>query len=947
MKNNKWLSLLLSALVFGSMYGQVTKTPDKQFNGSIGTEKLPVDPNVKIGKLSNGLTYYIRNNGKPEDKVELRLAVNVGSILEDDDQRGLAHFMEHMNFNGTKNFKKNELVDYLQSIGVEFGADLNAYTSFDQTVYILPIPSDDPEKLEKGFQILEDWASGALLTEKDIDEERGVVLEEYRLSLGADTRMLQKYLPIIANNSKYAERLPIGTKESLENFSYESLRRFYKDWYRPDLMAVVAVGDLDVETLEKKIKDHFGGIKASKNPRKRESFTIPNHEETYIAIESDKEAPFTRVQVQYTDKGKKGKTETVQDFRANLVENLFTQMINNRLSELRNKPNPPFVFGFSFHGGTLARDKEAYQSSATTSETGQLAGLRALLEENERVKRYGFQESEFKRAKKNYLASLERAYKDRDKQESNRIVGSYINNYLNGSPITGIEWTYNFAQAELPNIKLEEVNALIKDFLHDDNRTVILTGPEKDGLKKVTKDEVSALLKEVQTADIKPYEDGNTRTQLMTSLPSKGNITSRETNDKLGITTLTLSNGAKVVYKKTDFKNDQILFEAYSLGGTSLYSDQVLKEAALANGGLAEAGVDGLSVNDLRKVLSGKIVNVRPFITSLTEGFRGSSTPKDLESLFQLVHLYFTKLNKDKDAYTSYVSKQKGFLANLKSNPQFYFSIERGKFLNEGNPRFLGFPTDEAYDKANYDLAYEKYKERFANAGDFNFYFVGNIDEAKIAELAETYLASLPSNGTKENFKVYDFRPKSGSHEFTVKKGKDPKSQVSIAYSGETTYDRKEARLLSALGKILTIKLVEKLREEESGVYGVGARGSIGKLPYSSFNFTISFPCGPENVEKLTAAALAEVQKIVDNGPEEADVTKVKESLLLERKEQMKQNRFWLATLKNADYLGNNLNDLSKFESNVEALNAKDIQAVAKKYLTKGYIKSVLFPETE
>jgi len=947
MKKIKWIGLFLSLFLLGSIHSQ-----ENQLQGAIDidTQELPVDPNVKIGKLSNGLTYYIRNNGKPEDKVELRLAVNVGSIVEDDDQKGLAHFMEHMNFNGTKNFKKNELVDYLQSIGIEFGADLNAYTGFDQTVYILPIPSNDPEKLEKGFLILEDWASGALLTGKDIDEERGVVLEEYRTRLGAETRMRQKNISKIAYNSKYADRLPIGTKENLENFKHESLRRFHKDWYRPDLMAVIAVGDLDVATLEKKIKSHFGGIKAPKNPRKRESFSSENHEETFVSIETDKEAAFTRVQIMYKDKGQRSITKTVGDYRANLVENLFTQMINNRLNELRNKPNPPFVFGFSFHGSTLVRDKEAYQSSATTSETGQLNALKVLLEENERVKRYGFQESEFKRAKKDYISRLERAYKDRDKQESNRIINAYVQNFLNESPIPGIEWLFNYAKAEVPTIKLAEVNALIKDFLHDDNRVVVLTGPEKEGLKKVTEEEVRKLLNDVKNAGIKDYEDGNVRNSLITTAPKKGSIKIVNVNNHEKPTetiTIVLSNGAKITYKKTDFKNDEILFEAYSYGGTSLYSDSVLKEVVNANGGLAEAGVDGLSVNDMRKIMSGKIANVRPFIGGLSEGFRGNSTPKDLESLFQLIHLYFTKLNKDEEAFKSFIAKQKGFLTNIKSNPQFYFSLELGKFLNEGNPRFNGFPDEEKLDNANYDLAYEKYKERFANAGDFNFYFVGNIDDAKIAEYAELYIASLPSSNEREEFKVPSFRPKSGSHEFIVKKGTDPKSTVNLIYSGETKYNAKEAKALSALGEVLSIKLIEKLREEEGGVYGAGARGSINKYPYSNYSLSISFPCGPENVEKLIAASLAEVQKIIDNGPQDVDMKKVKEALLLKRKEQLKQNRFWLARIKDADYSKNDLNDLLKFEDNINVITAKDVQNAAKKYLTKGYIKAVQLPEAK
>ncbi|WP_299521296.1 M16 family metallopeptidase, partial [Winogradskyella sp.] len=688
-----------------------TKAPEKQITGSVPSDALPITPEVKIGKLSNGLTYYIQNNGKPEDKVELRLAIKAGSILETDDQVGLAHFMEHMNFNGTTNFKKNELVDYLQSIGVEFGADLNAYTGFDQTVYILPIPSDDPEKLDKGFMILQDWAGGALLTDKDIDDERGVVIEEYRTRLGASTRMQSRYLDKIAYKSKYADRLPIGTLENIETFKYESLRRFMKDWYRPNLMAVIAVGDLDVETLEKKIKDNFSGLKNPDNPKPREEFYSENHENTFVAIEWDEEATGSQVQIYYKDKGNPKKTKTVADYRENMVEGLFDQMINNRLAEYSNKPNPPFIYGFSFKGGIIG-NKDAYQSFAQTNETGQLEALKTLLEENERVKRYGFKASELKRAKKDYLARLERQFKNKDKRESGRIVNNYIQNFLRESPIPGIEWSYNYAQTELPNIALEEVNGLISDFLHDDNRLVILTGPKKEGLTKVTEQQVIDLLESVKKADIEDYKDEAVREELMPVKPAKGSIADKTINNEGQMnetTTLTLSNGAKITYKKTDFKNDEVLFEAFSYGGTSLYSDEELKETASANGGLFEAGIDGIDKNEMAKMTSGKIVRVRPYISGNSEGLRGSASPKDMEMMFQMIHLYFTKLDKDPEAFASFISKQKAFLGNILSNPNISFQIALGEFLNEGNPRYTGFPDAEALDKANYDLAYEKY----------------------------------------------------------------------------------------------------------------------------------------------------------------------------------------------------------------------------------------------
>ncbi len=910
------------------------------------TTKIPTDPDVKMGVLENGLTYYIRNNGKPEDKLELRLAINAGSILENENQRGLAHFIEHMSFNGTKNFEKNELVDYLQSIGVKFGADLNAYTSFDETVYILPIPSSDPETLNKGFQILEDWAHNATLAEEAIDGERGVVLEEYRLGLGPDRRMMQEYLPKLMYNSRYAERLPIGEKEVIQEADYETVRSYYKDWYRPDLMAVVAVGDLDVETIERKIKEHFSRLVPVENPRERKVYGLPNHEETFVSVASDEEAPFSRVQVYYKDHEEAQDIVTTADYREQLERSLFSAMINNRLDELGNSANPPFNYGASYYGGTYARTKNAYQSVAMTGEGQQLKGLRALLEENERVKRYGFNESEFERAKKEYLARLEQQYKNSDKQESGRYVNQYINNYLQNSPIPSIEWTYEFAQETLPQIELDHVNGFINDFLHEDNRVVVLTGPEKEGLEQVKEEEVLALLKEVENSELERYADEELREDLLTKAPTPGKIVKEERNEKVGFTELTLSNGATVIYKKTDFKNDEVLFSAFSPGGTSLYPDDVYLSTALANSGLTEAGIADLSVNDMNKMMSGKIASVRPQISSYSEGFSGSATPKDLETLFQMVHLYITDLNKDPEAYNAFVTKQKGFLGNLMSNPNFYFQNEMGKLRNEGNPRYIGFPTAEKFDEQDYDLAYEKYQERFANAGDFTFYFVGNVEEEKIKEYATKYLASLPSQGQKEEFEVPEFRPDNSYHKEVVYKGADPKSQVNILWSGETVYEPSEDFALQALGEILSIKLVEQLREEEGGVYGVGARGNMSKIPYASYNFSISFPCGPENVDKLTDAALAEVQKIRINGPSEEDMAKIKETYLVKYKENVKENRFWLQQLESAEREDRDVNEILEYEQKVATLSAEDIQEVAKEYLNDDYLLGILMPET-
>lgn len=935
MKNAKFLLLGLISVSFGLQAQEIDLSAS-----------IPTDPNVKIGQLKNGLKYYIRKNEKPEDKVDLRLVINAGSILETDQQQGLAHFMEHMCFNGTKRFPKNELVDYLQSIGVKFGQHLNAYTSFDETVYFLPIPSDDKEKVEKGFQIIEDWAFNTTLTPEEIDKERGVVLEEYRLGLGADKRMMGRFMPKIMHNSLYAKRLPIGQKEILENFTYDKLTSFYKDWYRPDLMAVIVVGDIDVNEMEKKVKDHFGRYKNPKKEKPRKLYEVPNHKETFVAVESDKEASMSRVQLMYKDYDAPKTIKTIGDFKDYLAKGLFSTMLNNRLEELRNSSNPPFTFGYSYHGGTWARTKNAFQSVAMVAQDKQLEALSVLVNENERVKKFGFTTGEFKRAKDEFFAQFERQYNERDKNESENYVWEYQSNFLENEPIPSIEWTFDAIKKILPTITINDVNGLISKYLKEDNRVVVLTGPDKENLKQATETQVLTALS-VEEEKLTPYQDTAISESLLRSNPQAGTIVSREVNNELGTTTLTLSNGAKVTYKKTDFKNDEVLFEAISFGGSNLFNNDDYKKVSLAMNGLSEAGFSGLNKNDINKFMTGKIARVNPYVSSVYEGFRGSATPKDLEYLMQMTYAYFTDLNLDKEAFNGYVMKQKGFMANLLSQPSIYFSNELYSYLNEDNPRYTGFPKAEDYDAADYELAYKMYKERFANAGDFNFYFVGNFDEKELEKNIELYLASLPSI-KDSNEKAIDlgYRMKKGNLEKTVNKGKDPKSTVRIMFYGDTDYNKEEAVLLKTLGEALTIKLVEELRENESGVYGVSANGAIRKLPAGSYSFNISFPCGPENAKKLTTSALAELDKMIKNGPTQKDLDKVKEAARLEHKKNLKENQFWMSLLKKEYTDDVELDEINNFEENLNKITIAKLKAVANKYLTKDKVIATLMPET-
>lgn len=933
--NLKKITLALLVLP-AAMWAQVTDL----------NQKLPIDPDVKIGELENGLKYYIRHNAKPENKVDLRLVLNAGSILETDNQVGLAHFMEHMVFNGTKNFPKNDLIDYLQSIGVKFGQHLNAYTSFDETVYFLPLPSDDAEKLSTGFQILEDWAFNATLDGQDIDDERGVVIEEYRTRLGASTRMMEQYLPKLLYKSHYANRLPIGTRENLETFAHDEVRQFYKDWYRPNLMAVIVVGDIDVDEMEAKIKEHFAKYQNPANEKERKSFDIPNHKETFISVSTDKEATSSNVQIIYKDDKVSTPTTTVGDYREDLINRLFSSMLNSRLEEYTNEANPPFVYGYSFHGSLLGRTKDAFQSFAMTAEDQQLNALRVLAIENERARRFGFTQTELDRVKTETLAYFERAYNDRDKNNSSAYLGRYQVHFLEGEAIPSTAYSYQLAQELLPTITLDEVNSLIHDYIKEENRVIVLTGPEKEGLETPTEKDVLAAL-DMSNVDITPYEDAEVAESLIRKEIAPGKVLSTTQNEKLGTTTLELSNGAKVTYKKTDFKNDEILFGARSFGGLNLVDTDTYKQIHLATSAVSQAGIAGMDQNALAKFNSGKLYSASPYIGGITEGFSGNSTPKDLEYLFQTVYAYFTDVNFDENAFESEKNKMKSYMANLMAMPEIYFAIELADFMYGHNERYTPpIPTEENWDNTSYQKAYEVFKERFADASDFEFYFVGNVTDEQMKTLSEQYLASLPTLNRSETFKDDGSRAITGVHKKEVFKGHDDKATVRISYSGETTYSKKENLAMQALGEILTIKLIEELREKEGGVYGASASGSLSKLPYGSYNFSIGFPTNPADADKLIELTLEEIEKIQQNGPEETDLTKFKEGEMTDYTKSLKENRYWLNVLISAFNNQTNPEKALDFEENLKALSAEDVQAVANKYLNKNRVIAILKPET-
>lgn len=904
---------------------------------------LPMDPDVRVGTLANGMTYYIKKNSKPENRAELRLALKAGSILEDDDQQGLAHFVEHMAFNGSKNFAKNELVNYLESVGTKFGPDLNAFTSFDETVYMLQVRTDDQELLDKGILVMEDWAGGVSFDDEEIDKERGVVVSEWRSRLSPDQRMQKTTFPAMYSNSRYAERLPIGKTDVIENSDYDAVKRFYRDWYRPDLMALVVVGDVDVDAVEKKIKNDFSKLTNPENPRERIRYEVPNHPETIVSIASDEEAAFTRVNLMYKHADLPTKTEA--DYRASLVRTVYNRMLGARLQELTQSETPPFTFASSRYGsdvGTL----DTYSSFAFVAEGGAAKGLETLLEENERVLRHGFNESEMKRAIEQMMTSAKAALKEKGKKDSGRMSMRFVFNFLQEIPVLNEDQTLERYEKYLPTINISEVNELAAKWITDENRVVVVTGPKRD-TPVITESEVRALLAGAKSKDLQPYVDNVSSEPLFAKEVKAKPVKSIDRIDNVDITEVTLSNGVKVVLKPTEFKNDEIMMSSYSPGGSSLYSDADYHNASYADAIITESGIGEFDNVQLGKLLTGKVVRARPYIGELYEGMNGACSPDDLETLLQLTHLYFTSPRKDEATFNSYLTKERSIYKNFMSDPRFFFGNYVQEVLYNNNIR-RNFPSEKVLENINLDRVFEIYNERFADADDFTFTFIGNFKTAEIIPMLSKYLGSLPTKPDSESFKDLDINIVDGVVNKKIKRGKAPKTTVNIVYHGKYDYDKKVNYELRSMVDVMRIKLRESMREDKGGVYGVSVSSNTSKVPQEKYSITISFNSDPDKTQELLDTALQDIGNLMSNGPEQADVEKVKETQRQEQIKNFKENRFWMNSVNNALKLDGDLSKITLEELDMarEKLTAKDIQNAATKFLNaQSRVEIIMEPE--
>jgi zinc protease len=861
---------------------------------------LPLDPEVVTGKLANGLTYFVRQNARPEHRAQLWLVVNAGSVLEDEDQRGLAHFVEHMCFDGTHAFPKNEITHYLESIGMTFGADINASTGFDQTIYTIQVPTDQPEFVAKGLQILEEWAHAVTFDPAEMERERGVVIEEWRSRRGAEARMRDLQLPIILAGSRYADRLPIGTLPSLQQAKREALMRFYHDWYRPDLMAVVAVGDFSAigrERVEMQVRQGFAGLANPAPERRRESFAVPDHAGTRFAIATDAEATRSEVTIEVARPARP--EQTVGDFRRKLIERLYDGMLDARFAEVARHSDPPFVGAVSVTGGGLVRPIELNRQSARVADGGLLGGTEALLVEIERVRRqHGFLAGELARRKKAVLGAAEKGYFEHDKVDSRRRALAIVDHFLKGDAIPGEAVEMALTRRLLPGIVLSEVNALAAGWSSEANRVVEMDAPARAEQPVPSEAQLRELFKTVQASAVMPWVDHTHEGPLVPQPPRQASIASTTSIPELGLTEWALSNGVRVVLKPTEFKNDEVLLSGFSPGGLSLVPDSEYTSADLAASVVAAGGAGEFDAMSLQKALTGTQASAQAEIDEFEETLRGSGSKGHADSLFQLAYLSLTAPRHDTDAYRSLVARFRSSLADRSSRPEVVFSDKMLATLYPNDRRALPMSV-ERLAELDYDTAFRIYRERFADASGFTFFVVGNFTLDSIRPLVLTYLGGLPSLDRHETWKPVGSKPPAGVVKVAVAKGKEPKSQVEIVFHGDLQYTREKVHELSALRDLLEIRLREVLRGDMGSVYGVRVGLEAAARPYGHYRITISFGCAPERADALTDAVFRELASLRRQGIAQTYVDQVRTTERRERETNLQENNFWLTVLAN------------------------------------------------
>ena len=908
---------------------------------------IPTDPNVRIGKLENGLTYYIRHNELPEDRADFYIAQKVGSILEEENQRGLAHFLEHMCFNGTTNFPGKGIINWLETIGVRFGENLNAYTSIDETVYnINNVPVIRDGIVDSCLLILHDWANDLTLAEAEIDNERGVIHEEWRTGQGAMMRMYEQALPKAFEGSKYGHRLPIGTIEVIDNFPYQALRDYYETWYRPDQQGIVVVGDIDVDKVEAKIKELFSPIQMPANAPERKYEQVPDNKEPIITIAKDKEQPSTMIYIWHKHPATPNEAKgNIGYLVQNYMFSMISSMMHARLEELRQSANPPFIQAASGDSDfLLAKTTEAFVGMAVSKDDGIPTALSTLVREIERARKFGFTASEYARAKADYLLMLESAYKERDKMKNNQYVQEYIRHFIDNEPIPGIETEYALMNQLAPNIPVEAINSILPQLIKDENIVINIFGPDKEGMVYPTEAEILDILNKTKAEEITAYVDKVSDEPLMKEAPKAGKIVKTE-EGPFGSTALTLSNGVRVVLKTTDFKADEIRMRAFSPGGTSVFGTKEALQLKMLNSVAGLGGLGNFSNVDLEKVLAGKKATIGASVSGLSEGLNGSCSPKDLETLLQLAYLSFTAPRMDEEAFESFKQRTKASLANQEANPMTALTDTLQMEMYGDHP-LAGRVKAEMIDQLDYNRIMEMYKDRFKEAGDFTFLFVGNINLEEAKPLIETYLGGLPTINRKENYQDIQLNIRKGTHKNLFEKQMEtPKATVLNIISGNCEYNLKNDLLMTMLSQTMSMVYLETVREKEGASYGVSAFGQLSRGIKDEALFQIYFDTDPAKREKMEQIVMSELQKVAQEGPRPEHLAKVKEFLLKKHIEDAKENSYWLGQLNNYYWYKTDMN--TNYEKLVNDLTVEDVKNFTKALLDQGNIIEITMTAKE
>ena len=910
--------------------------------------KVPLEDKVRYGRLDNGMTYYIRANDLPKDRADFYIVFNVGAILENDDQDGLAHLTEHMAFNGTKNFPKKGVLDFLERNGVAFGHNVNAFTSTDVTAYNLnDVPISDESVVDTSLLILHDWSSYVAFEDEEIDAERKVVHEEWRTRRSANFRMMKQLMPTIYKGSKYAKRDVIGSLDVIDNCSYETLRSFYRDWYRPDLEALIIVGDFDAEKMEEKVIALFSKVPKTVNPKERPIFEIPNNKDPLIGIATDPEAQRNTIRVYYKHDIVEPEDKDVDYMREILMRRLYNTMINNRLNELVQKENPPFIVGYSMYSG-MARSKDAFTMIAFANDNEIPRALTTVLQENERVRQHGFTQSEFERTKKDILRGYEKAYKEKDKQKNNTYVWEYFSNFLTNEPSPGIEYEYAFAQKTLPEISLHEINSLPSKWITDENIVISITGLEKEGVSLPNEEEVLLIVRNTKDSELEPYVDAVLDKPLVANIPQPSTIVKTVVNKELGTTTWLLENGAEIILKKTDFKEDEILFKATSFGGSSLLELEDIPSAEMTSTIISQSGIGEFDNISLEKMMAGKVLRLNPYINDITEGFSGSTSPDDLETFMQLLYLYFEQPRFDEEASNAYMSRVMAWLQNTSTDPRTVANDSISFLMADRNPRSSPMNV-EKLKKVEFEKIKAIYNDRLRDGSNFRYYFVGNIDEAKLKPLVETYIGGMISDQRNETWKDNNVRPPGyyAENEFRISM-EIPKATVFVNYNDDFEYTAYNLAYLKAIRYILSLRYTETIREEQGGSYGVRVWVSTSKYPFEGFKLNMKFDCAPDRADELKAIVYEEVEKLQKDGPTEVDVQKTIEYFLKTREEDLKENRFWLNALVSMDNYGLNTISDDNYVDIVKDMTPKEIRKFCKNILKNSKnVEVVMLPLDE